>query len=105
MPAAEARDSMSGEESMPVILEPGKADARTAAELPGPQPRSKSFKGVELEEEECRCGATCDTRSWTARVRSVLNLRYWVADQSGVAEVDMILWGVVGWRKREFGLE
>ena len=48
------------------------------------------MRGLGLEE---RCGATWEMRSWTGRVRSLLNLRYWFADQSldwGVGEVAVV---------------
>lgn len=36
-------------------------------------------------------GVICDIRSWTGRVRSLPNLRYWLADQSWfVGDVDTV---------------
>lgn len=42
-------------------------------ELPGPQPRSIMLDGA--------VSGILEIRSWTGRVRSLLNLRYWVGDQ------------------------
>ncbi len=76
--ALRAAASMAGDESTPHTTAPGNRASRTAVELPGPQPRSAMRCGGEV-----RWRSRPDTRSWTARVRSLPNLRYCAADQSG----------------------
>lgn len=73
---------MAGELSMPTISEKGHRSLRGAVLLPGPQPMSRMRSGS--------CSSTRDIRSWTGRVRSCLNFRYFSGSQSDMLSSNLL---------------
>jgi hypothetical protein len=78
---------MAGEESMPVMVAPGKREARREVLFPGPQPRSTMRDGE-------YSGPRKVSKSWIGRLRALRKRRYWSGDQSSFlvfgCEVDMV---------------